>query len=73
MDTRSFVGAGALAVVLRLVPVGLNSLAAGQGNVFADITIFFSQMAVVTFRRRLRRSRLCRAACGGNLRLARFG
>ena len=41
--------AGMLALVLWLVPVGLLAAAAGPGNVFADIALFFSRMAVVTF------------------------
>jgi chromate transporter len=34
---------------LWLVPVGLLVVTLGQGNVFADIAVFFSKMAVVTF------------------------
>ena len=36
-------------LALWLVPVALLLIAFGTGNVFADITVFFSQMAVVTF------------------------
>ena len=46
---RDALRAGAFALVLWLVPVGLILLAAGPGNVFADIATFFSRMAVVTF------------------------
>ena len=41
--------AGAIALGLWLAPVGLLVLAAGPGDVFADIATFFSRMAVVTF------------------------
>ena len=36
-------------LALWLVPVALLLLVFGTGNVFADIAVFFSQMAVVTF------------------------
>ncbi|BDA82503.1 chromate transporter [Aureimonas sp. SA4125] len=39
----------AVFLTLWLVPVALLVLALGSGNVFADIAVFFSQMAVVTF------------------------
>lgn len=41
--------AGATAIALWLAPVALLVLALGSGNVFAEIAIFFSKMAVVTF------------------------
>ncbi|WP_109467240.1 chromate efflux transporter [Albibacillus kandeliae] len=46
---RSALVAGLLALAFWLVPVGLLFLALGPGNVFADIALFFSKMAVVTF------------------------
>lgn len=46
---RNALRAGALAMVLWLVPVALLALLAEPGNVFADIAIFFSRMAIVTF------------------------
>ncbi len=36
-------------LALWLVPVGLLWATLGEGNVFADIAVFFSKMAVVTF------------------------
>jgi chromate transporter len=39
----------AVFLALWLVPVGLLILAFGTGNVFADVAVFFSKMAVVTF------------------------
>ncbi|UIJ71755.1 chromate efflux transporter [Aurantimonas sp. HBX-1] len=39
----------AVFLALWLVPVALLVLVFGTGNVFADIAVFFSQMAVVTF------------------------
>ncbi|MDQ1902760.1 chromate efflux transporter [Paracoccus sp. WLY502] len=41
--------AGAAAIALWLAPVALLVLALGSGNVFAEIAVFFSKMAVVTF------------------------
>ena len=41
--------AGAVALALWLLPVAILVLALGPGNVFADIAVFFSKMAVVTF------------------------
>ena len=41
--------AGIVALALWLLPVAFLVLAAGPGNVFADISVFFSKMAVVTF------------------------
>lgn len=41
--------AGATAIALWLAPVALLVLALGSGNVFAEIAVFFSKMAVVTF------------------------
>ena len=41
--------AGLVALALWLVPVGLILTLSGPGSVFADIAVFFSQMAVVTF------------------------
>ncbi len=46
---RSALVAGLLALAFWLIPVGLLFLALGPGNVFADIALFFSKMAVVTF------------------------
>jgi chromate transporter len=46
---RSALIAGLTALGLWLVPVAALVLALGPGNVFADISIFFSKMAVVTF------------------------
>ncbi|MDS9470143.1 chromate efflux transporter [Paracoccus sp. MBLB3053] len=46
---RSALVAGAIALVLWLLPVAMLVLLGGQGNVFADIAVFFSKMAVVTF------------------------
>jgi chromate transporter len=40
---------GGLFLVLWLVPVALLYFCLGPGNVFADIAVFFSKMAVVTF------------------------
>ncbi|WP_279483597.1 chromate efflux transporter [Aureimonas sp. SK2] len=39
----------AVFLALWLVPVALLVLAFGTGNVFADVAVFFSKMAVVTF------------------------
>jgi chromate transporter len=39
----------AVFLVLWLVPVAVLVLAFGTGDVFADIAVFFSQMAVITF------------------------
>lgn len=41
--------AGIVALLLWLAPVAVLVLTFGQGNVFADIALFFSKMAVVTF------------------------
>ena len=41
--------AGIAALGLWLVPVALIVVVAGPGNVFSDIAVFFSKMAVVTF------------------------
>jgi len=41
--------AGASALALWLLPVALLVLALGSSNVFAEIAVFFSTMAVVTF------------------------
>jgi len=46
---RGALVAGGVAVALWLAPVAVLTLALGPGNVFADIAIFFSKMAVVTF------------------------
>ena len=46
---RNALRAGAAAVVLWLLPVAMLVLLAGHGNVFTDIALFFSRMAVVTF------------------------
>jgi len=46
---RGALRAGACALVLWLAPVAGLLLAFGSGNVFADIAVFFSKMAVVTF------------------------
>ncbi|MEC7795402.1 MAG: chromate transporter, partial [Pseudomonadota bacterium] len=46
---RGALVAGLAALVLWLVPVAALVLLAGPGNVFADIALFFSKMAVVTF------------------------
>ena len=46
---RSALRAGATALALWLGPVALLLLTTGSGNVFADIALFFSKMAVVTF------------------------
>nr|WP_229583121.1 chromate efflux transporter [Paracoccus sp. S-4012] len=46
---RSALIAGAAAVALWLGPVAALVAVLGPGNVFADITTFFSKMAVVTF------------------------
>jgi chromate transporter len=40
---------GAVFLALWLLPVAALLLALGRGNVFADIAVFFSKMAVVTF------------------------
>jgi chromate transporter len=46
---RGALVAGLAALVLWLAPVAALVLLAGPGNVFADIALFFSKMAVVTF------------------------
>lgn len=46
---RGALKAGAAAIALWLAPVALLVLTVGSGNVFADIALFFSKMAVVTF------------------------
>lgn len=46
---RSALRAGVTALILWLVPVAILVLIFGHGNVFADIAVFFSKMAVVTF------------------------
>jgi chromate transporter len=46
---RGALRAGVAALVLWLVPVAAILLLAGPDNVFSDIAMFFSQMAVVTF------------------------
>ncbi|WP_238365507.1 chromate efflux transporter [Mesobacterium pallidum] len=46
---RGALVAGLAALALWLLPVALLLLALGPGNVFADIALFFSKMAVVTF------------------------
>ncbi|MTH80087.1 chromate efflux transporter [Paracoccus aestuariivivens] len=46
---RAALAAGLVALALWLLPVAALVLLLGQGNVFADIAIFFSKMAVVTF------------------------
>ena len=46
---RGALQAGLAALALWLVPVGLILTLSGPGSVFADIAVFFSQMAVVTF------------------------
>ena len=46
---RGALVAGAVALALWLLPVAILLLALGPGNVFADIAVFFSKMAVVTF------------------------
>jgi chromate transporter len=48
-DRRRVLGLGALFLVLWWAPVAGLLLALGPGNVFTDIAIFFSKMAVVTF------------------------
>jgi chromate transporter len=63
----------AIFLALWLVPVGLILLVLGPGHVFGDIALFFSKMAVVTFRRRLRRAGLCRPGGGRHLPLAQAG
>ena len=40
---------GAILLLLWLAPIGLLIAALGQGDVFSEIAVFFSQMAVVTF------------------------
>jgi chromate transporter len=47
--TTGALRAGLLALFLWFLPVGLLLLVAGQGNVFTDIALFFSHMALVTF------------------------
>jgi len=46
---RDALRAGAVALVLWLAPVAILVFTFGSGNIFADIAIFFSKMAVVTF------------------------
>ena len=46
---RGALVAGTVALALWLLPVAILVLALGPGNVFADIAVFFSKMAVVTF------------------------
>ena len=46
---RGALVAGLAALALWLLPVALLLFALGPGNVFADIALFFSKMAVVTF------------------------
>jgi chromate transporter len=46
---RGALQAGLAALALWLVPAGLILTLSGPGSVFADIAVFFSQMAVVTF------------------------
>ncbi|HWL56620.1 MAG TPA: chromate efflux transporter [Paracoccus sp. (in: a-proteobacteria)] len=46
---RGALRAGAAAIVLWLAPVAVLLVTVGSGNVFADIALFFSKMAVVTF------------------------
>ena len=46
---RGALKAGVAAIALWLAPVALLVLALGSGNVFAEIAVFFSKMAVVTF------------------------
>ncbi|HVG46961.1 MAG TPA: chromate efflux transporter [Rubellimicrobium sp.] len=46
---RGAIRAGVAALALWLVPVAALLLLAGRDNVFSDIALFFSQMAVVTF------------------------
>jgi len=48
-NLRWSLGIGGLFLALWLVPVAWLYLQFGTGNVFADIGIFFSKMAVVTF------------------------
>jgi chromate transporter len=48
-DLRWSLSIGALFLALWLVPVAWLYFAFGSGNVFTDIAIFFSKMAVVTF------------------------
>jgi chromate transporter len=46
---RGAVLAGTVALALWFLPVAILVLALGPGNVFAEIAVFFSKMAVVTF------------------------
>lgn len=46
---RGALVAGGVTLALWLVPVALLVIIPGPGNVFADIAVFFSKMAVVTF------------------------
>jgi chromate transporter len=48
-DTARAIRVGALWLALWLVPVAVLLLALGQGNVFSQIALFFSKMALVTF------------------------
>ena len=48
-DTARAIRVGALWLALWLVPVIALLLALGQGNVFSQIALFFSKMALVTF------------------------
>ena len=46
---RKALMAGMAALALWLVPVGMFFVTLGRGNVFTEIALFFSKMAVVTF------------------------
>jgi chromate transporter len=46
---RSALRAGIVALLLWLVPIVVLLIVIGRDNVFADIALFFSKMAVVTF------------------------
>ncbi|AWM01661.1 chromate efflux transporter [Bradyrhizobium amphicarpaeae] len=48
-DTARTIRVGALWLALWLVPVAALLIALGQGNVFSQITLFFSKMSLVTF------------------------
>ena len=48
-NLRWALGIGSLFLALWLVPVGLLYVGLGPRNVFTDIALFFSKMAVVTF------------------------
>ncbi|MBY0611000.1 MAG: chromate efflux transporter [Beijerinckiaceae bacterium] len=49
LNARQAVFSASLWLTLWLVPVGGLALFAGAGNVFTDIAVFFSKMALVTF------------------------